>query len=1011
MSCDGVGYWLYKSMCLGVCPTGYSQSGAVCAITSTLASSVVLNGETSYSTIGSYDCGSDHVQYDVNDPLPALDRGYYFTPNNYMSTQIILSPDLCINMWVNVQGSGVLISNGLITITISGSNLIISATLDYSSISVMTVIVVAVWSYVSFEILVPLTSLSSLQVYVNSVLETSSSALSNSIYRGPSSTFLLGDTAVGFTGFIWSIYIYNENSHIGDNIATTGCASPCASCPQQLICPSTCPFNNPPNDCSAVCPSLCLMCSQAGTCDYLCYPNIIIDAFGTCSCPTGTTWDSTTYSCLSCYNNCATCDINNLFACTSCLSGYLMLGPTCRIECPTGFISSLTDCIAEQSLAFDMKFDEIQGIVYDKTNEIPAITGSSKQFYPDYEENDPYAAYERGYYFNGVKSILRLPEFEYTAPYFTLSPEFSIELWIMPVQGNGTIISKQRTTDYLSTFELTLYNSVLQLSALTSSHTSKVWVIQEILLETWSYFGISMKYLGSSGFDLYYCYNYATFDKGSNLLYIDDVSSGFAMTIGAKKLSQTSYSGFFGGFIYEIRIYSSAIAFPITRACTGCSVSSSAGGCLPDCGISRYWNGTCELCDPACIYGCRDLANSCSLCNNILCGECTDYEYCETCVDGAESTQGLCNCMVGYLQNDNSCSKCKGVILENVCVECPEGCQECNDSGCIICEGQMTLSNGICRCDLGYEGDNCTQTELYLNISINTFNIVFLLFSEDLQIDLSLEDMYISSPGLNLVLSMTEWTPAEYLINITASTDIKAGTELFISFTSNIYSQSFSNLLVTNYTLQLEGVNATVPSPLVESFESAAKIASTVLIASATSMSFASFNPLSIWSFVSAIQLLVYIYLANIPFSSRTKGFLIGLRKYNSFPDLFGYMGVYQGKSHQFPRANDLGFLNNSVLLNVGNFLSLFLCLLFIYFILRFIYWATAFRTLSENKLRKFIKEYCDQYNYGFYIRFWIQSYIEFLVACMITVYSSDFTTLSQAYNFYLATILMVTYI
>ena len=207
---------------------------------------------------------------------------------------------------------------------------------------------------------------------------------------------------------------------------TSGCSG-CSACPIELICPDNCPYNYPPGNCAQSCIDACIECTDTITCS-LCYPYSTTNSNTGCTCPNNYVYNSTTISCdlpyKICFNTCLSCDNYNFTGCTNCSAGYYLISNTCT-QCPLGYSIINSQCVFQYSLVFDMIFNVIQGIVNDSVSNIPGITGTSSTFYPSYEQNDPIAAYDRGYYFNGISSIIRLPEFEYPAPELILAPEFS----------------------------------------------------------------------------------------------------------------------------------------------------------------------------------------------------------------------------------------------------------------------------------------------------------------------------------------------------------------------------------------------------------------------------------------------------------------------------------------------------------------------------------------------------------------------------------------------------------
>ena len=85
--------------------------------------------------------------------------------------------------------------------------------------------------------------------------------------------------------------------------------------------------------------------------------------------------------------------------------------------------------------------------------------------------------------------------------------------------------------------------------------------------------------------------------------------------------------------------------------------------------------------------------------------------------------------------------------------------------------------------------------------------------------------------------------------------------------------------------------------------------------------------------------------------------------------------------------------------------LSLFLCMVGLYWIAKLNLVVVDHTKLRTSKIKTSLNDFCNNYKYGFYIRFWIQAYLEIVISAFITIYSSDLNNLPQAYNFYIALI------
>ena len=70
------------------------------------------------------------------------------------------------------------------------------------------------------------------------------------------------------------------------------------------------------------------------------------------------------------------------------------------------------------------------------------MTGTDTAFYPDYGSLDPFAAKDRGYYFDG-SAVMQLPPNDQDASIsLVLSPVHSLSFWIKPDVPGGAILSK-----------------------------------------------------------------------------------------------------------------------------------------------------------------------------------------------------------------------------------------------------------------------------------------------------------------------------------------------------------------------------------------------------------------------------------------------------------------------------------------------------------------------------------------------------------------------------------------
>ena len=73
------------------------------------------------------------------------------------------------------------------------------------------------------------------------------------------------------------------------------------------------------------------------------------------------------------------------------------------------------------------------------------MTGTGNFFYPDYASDDPYAAYNRGYYFHGSAIMQLPPNTEDSTLTVTFGAESTLTFWLR-AETDGVLFSKQTST-------------------------------------------------------------------------------------------------------------------------------------------------------------------------------------------------------------------------------------------------------------------------------------------------------------------------------------------------------------------------------------------------------------------------------------------------------------------------------------------------------------------------------------------------------------------------------------
>ena len=307
LTCSDSEYLLCEGVCVSGCPDGFAVEGVECIAKDYVVMSVRLSGVMEYGSTQGVTIGSSSAGKDANDPKPLPGRGYYFASATAMlaSSKLIFSI-MSANLWVKIMGDGNILvkGSGFWTITAVGESVTTSVDLPVGSLSA-SITLSAFWEYYSaqFNIISPgLMQLTAFQGLVQQAQVTSSVI---GLVTDVSSDIVLGDySGSGFTGFLWSIGVYNCLDLEITDFLTAGCTGGCSQCPLEGVCPSECLLTFPPNDCTESCPTACEICITSTDC-LVCYPTAILTTDQKCACPDRFVWDNGLNLCIfPCFPNC-----------------------------------------------------------------------------------------------------------------------------------------------------------------------------------------------------------------------------------------------------------------------------------------------------------------------------------------------------------------------------------------------------------------------------------------------------------------------------------------------------------------------------------------------------------------------------------------------------------------------------------------------------------------------------------------------------------------------------------
>ncbi|CAG9312421.1 unnamed protein product [Blepharisma stoltei] len=1047
----GSSLFMLSNVCLEFCPSGYTISGNQCILSNELAFSLRLSQikDIVYDSVGNvaFQTGNDnsfYPFYTTEDPYAAIQRGYYFRGTSFMKSidnppSFTFGAEFTISAWINpTLDSGYLISkqenslSSFLTFSLSSGKLNFLMKLkDGTTVSYTTSalsVTLGSWNFIAVKSLISQTPQQIISFYIDSSNEISSD-LRSSWYQDISSSFFISfgtssDLNSNFyTGFLWNINVYNIDEPT-INIIISGTCSGCSLCPIELSnsCIPNCDLPYYPNtlacsscqtqciwgcvrddkNCNLCQDVICLVCDDYTSTCIACRDHAYLSST-VCACYDGYYWDLTNEECALCDYTCKNCTASTSGDCIVCASGFYKYLGWCISKCPDGFMESGSVCVEKNTFIFYLDFDTLEGVVIDKQSKIPALTGNSTAFYPDYDEFDPIAASYRGFYFNGVNSVMHLPIYPgYKSPVLCFGYSFTFSIWINAENGYGMIVSKQDLL-YNSIFSIQLVAGVVMASLnFKASGLNSFFYLQNLESYHWNHIAFTAVYTALKQTKMSFYLNGIIdnqFDLGSD--YFKDTNVDITFTLGAAK-EALGYSNYFKGFIYDIKGYNSvkiisSLALPTPQCAENCKACLTTGVCIPNCFISQYWIGPqynkCAYCNSACL-SCKDSSKFCNLCDNPKCTLCTDYTA-DSCLECASGTSNITNCQCDYGLAWNStsgiCEACHQWQFKanDSCYDCPPLCAQCdNENKCTWCINNAELTSGKCNCSPGYIGNTtCIYVPFNATLTVNLNNTLILSFSDFLIANLASDQIYIEIFNQTVEsFSVRYISNKSYLIVCDFGGGIKRGTVVTVYFINPRQIESVSGgLIYKNY---LSGIlyNSLKTSEEREIEQIQNQVSAGVKVLVGMGALIAMLNPSisGFWTMLNTIQLLAYIPYASYPLTDKAIAFFKAMNGFNFVPNVFSlFLDEAQGNTPYY-QAERYGYDSDLILINIGNDVTI-LCAIILMMPLTF-----YLSKCSERHVGRKLKKIYYEYKFGVFLRFWIMIYLEAGFAAIVGIISSS---------------------
>lgn len=764
------------------------------------------------------------------------------------------------------------------------------------------------------------------------------------------------------------------------------------------------------------CNPLCNTCLNSLSCTSCADPNMIIALTGLCECNTGYYFDGTllacqqclsgcsncnnsltciecsdphTYgdTCLNCNEKCLTCNGGTLFDCLSCDGGYLFNG-FCIENCPLKFLATNGTCELNSDTAkiLEYNFEGSSEEFYDMINHFIAsqcIVEKKSNETRMLIDNGVIPVYQRGAYFYG-NEMLKVN----ISTIYLLPSSFSVSIWIKPKTSTGYLINK--SSNITDIFTICLSEQKVLVGIQVNNQVYTFESSNKMALEVWTHLLLSVSYTENTSIELLVDTEKNIYEIVSQYPFMD-LNSEF-LYIGGSSLEELYYEGYF----YSLEIYAQTTAVSsLVSECTECNLCPYGGSCIPECEIGEFYDTSineCASCPDECPQNCR-YSTTCQLCEDSYCMSCFSYEL-NSCL----------SCEPGYQVIDYTCEKCLDSqyydSITEKCFDCQKLCNSCTSSSiCTNCIENSEIVEGICNCLKGFEYlSSCQRVYFSAKLQVTEKNNIILIFTENLKYSLAKNDLDVKIDDKNCDYELAEYTKSKFSLRID-DTNISKESKIKIIFIGEILSEAYSLLKTEllqgdlHYSSQVKEAQQLVKET--KAAKAAAKTGSTAGASAVAGLGLLTMDPTSFFDFLNTAEMFYSVYFFNLEIHPILSEYLIGMRVQDLIPNFYGYL-ISPDLGVKMPKKfKKFGYDSNLILLNVGVQFTTLTVALFIIMMVSPLY--------CIKKVRPKLGKVTKIFKFGFFLRFWLQTSFETMIACTFGIIYSDFSGGAQKFDLILS--------
>jgi hypothetical protein len=269
-------------------------------------------------------------------------------------------------------------------------------------------------------------------------------------------------------------------------------------------------------------------------------------------------------------------------------------------------------------------------------------------------------------------------------------------------------------------------------------------------------------------------------------------------------------------------------------------------------------------------------------------------------------------------------------------------------------------------------------------LKVNSKNILIIKFDEITEPGLlnSEFDFYINNRSDFSVFFVKNLKNKEYMFSLKFTEKVPKGTQVIV-FIKRQKLESISGSTLKNYTMigTLESFSPETISESTAKVINSTGAATKTVVTSSIGASLMS-NPSAAWALLNTIQIIIFLPLGSNSLSQTILDFCDSFSGYNLLPSVFSYFLNEDDMTEPYLEARKYGISTSVFLMNFGSTLLPLIVGIFLWPL----FWLLSLCKIG--KISSIAKKKLLDYKYSFFIRFWIQAYLEAGIYSIINLQS-----------------------